>query len=464
MKSKINTLLLLTIILSGCKKFVSVQPPYTQLVGKSVYSTNAAASSAVTGIYATIVGNSIGGNEQGFSALLGLSSDEFSLFPTSNNLANQVYSNNILSTQEITFWSDLYNCIYQANSAIEGMSSSTGVTPLLKQQLIGEAKFLRAFANFYLVTIYGDVPLVTSTDYKTNAIIHRSSKLEVYDQIISDLQDAQSLLSDDYRMPDGSVSVERVRPNKGSATALLARTFLYLEKWDKAEAEATAVINNNNYQMLTDLNEVFLSTNNKEAIWQLESPNNGGNAPDGAFLTGYLYFGGPSTYAPFLLSDSLISSFESGDLRKDNWVIQLGNYFFPYKYKLSYTGLPPTEYPTVLRLAEQYLIRAEARAQQNKLSDAIGDLDVVRKRANLTLISNTNPGISKQALVDLILHERRIELFTEYGHRWFDLRRSGIMAVVSPQKGGKWSSYKALYPIPQSELDKNPNLTQNLGY
>ena len=119
----------------------------------------------------------------------------------------------------------------------------------------------------------------------------------------------------------------------------------------------------------------------------------------------------------------------------------------------------------VFRLGEQYLIRAEARAQQNNLAGAISDIDMIRSRAGLPLINDTEPGINKDNLLLAIEHERQIELFSEWGHRWLDLKRTGRAgAVLGPIKAD-WSSDDELYPIPQSERDKNPFLgEQNPGY
>ncbi|MCK9305851.1 MAG: RagB/SusD family nutrient uptake outer membrane protein, partial [Bacteroidales bacterium] len=146
------------------------------------------------------------------------------------------------------------------------------------------------------------------------------------------------------------------------------------------------------------------------------------------------------------------------------------SYIAPYKYRSyssSSTSNPDDsrkENSTVFRLAEQYLIRAEARAQQNKLDLAIADVDAIRARAGLPLIENTNPGIGKAALLDAIMQERRVELFTEWGHRWFDLKRTGkAVAVLSAIKTG-FSANDLLYPIPASELNKDPFLEQNPGY
>ncbi|MBO9573745.1 MAG: RagB/SusD family nutrient uptake outer membrane protein, partial [Chitinophagaceae bacterium] len=167
-----------------------------------------------------------------------------------------------------------------------------------------------------------------------------------------------------------------------------------------------------------------------------------------------------------------------------NWVysviVEGVTYFFPYKYKNNLfdpniTGVDGyqymTEYQMMFRLAEQYLIRAEARAQQNKLTEGISDLDKIRERAGLPLIIDNNPEISQENLLNAIFHERQVELFTEYGHRWFDLKRTGkadeVMNVVTPIKSQgtvEWQSHQQFFPIPQSDIDKAPNLTQTAGY
>jgi starch-binding outer membrane protein, SusD/RagB family len=391
------------------------------------------------------------------------------LFSTQNSLLNQTYSNALVSNNPASFWSQFYNYIYQANAAIEGLSASITLSPSIKNQLMGEAKFIRALSIFYLTNIYGDVPAVTTTDYNINKPIARSPQNQIYSQVIADLKDAQALLSDDYLGPDGSIVTEKVRPNKAAATAMLARTYLYMQKWDSAEVEASAVIGSNKYQLVSDLNAVFLK-NSAETILNLETPNGGYNTFDAqSFLAGYLYNGGqPSASYPFTMSDDLINEFESGDARKSNWTmsstVAATTYYFPFKYKLFYTGAPPEEYPVLLRLAEQYLIRAESRAQLSDLAGAATDLNMIRSRAGL---ANTTAS-TQSDLIDAIYNERRVELFTEYGQRWFDLKRSekidAVMSVITALKGGSWETTDQLYPIPLNDLQADPNLTQNPGY
>jgi len=118
----------------------------------------------------------------------------------------------------------------------------------------------------------------------------------------------------------------------------------------------------------------------------------------------------------------------------------------------------------VLRLAEQYLIRAEARAKQGKIADAIGDLDEIRGRAGIERLADINPTIVKEELLGKILEERRMELFTEWGHRWLDLKRTDKATEILGENNPFWENTDVLYPIPSEERMKNPNLSQNNGY
>jgi len=118
----------------------------------------------------------------------------------------------------------------------------------------------------------------------------------------------------------------------------------------------------------------------------------------------------------------------------------------------------------VLRLAEQYLIRSEARAMQNNIAGAISDLDIIRQRAGLNLLADLNPTIEQAELLDEIFLQRRKELFAEWGHRWLDLKRSDRTSEALEDENPYWEDTDLLYPIPETERIKNPNLTQNEGY
>ncbi len=338
----------------------------------------------------------------------------------------------------------------------------------LKNKLIGDAKFIRAFCYFNLVNMFGDLPLVLSVDWKVNANITRASKNDVYQQIVADLLDARERMNMGYTSFSDLPLIERVRPNKSVLTALLSRTYLYQEDWQNAELESSLLINDSStYRLELNMNDAFIK-NNVEAIWQFEPRNNGFNSPDGVFISAFLINGRPTTQFPLLLDSNLVSEFAPGDQRRNNWVqtatVGSNTYYFPYKYKLNYTGQPPAEYTVVLRLAEQYLIRAEARAWKNDLMGSAQDLNRIRERAGLpnTLAS------TKEQLIDSIMQERRFELFAEYGHRWFDLKRTNkineVMSAVAPLKGASWQSTDEYFPIPVTDIQNNPKMTQNPGY
>ena len=174
---------------------------------------------------------------------------------------------------------------------------------------------------------------------------------------------------------------------------------------------------------------------------------------------------------PVYLSPSLLNSFETGDQRRINWVDSVTvsgiTYYFPYKYKSATQGAPLTEYLMVLRLAEQYLIRAEAEAQLGNGNGVINDLNMIRTRAGLAGYAGAT---DKASLLTAILHERQVELFTELGHRWLDLKRTGnidaVMQSVTPLKanGSPWQSYQQLYPVWLQDIQRDNNLVQNPGY
>ncbi len=171
----------------SCKKFIDVPPPIDKLIGATVFQSNATASSAVNGIFTSMVTTSIAGGLNGPSILLGLSADELKLFPNSNQLLNETYANSLKSINAATLWGDYYSCIYQANAAILSLNSSSNVSESLKKQLLGEAKVARAYCYFNLINIYGDVPLILGTDYQANSQVAKSGIQEIYLRIKQDL-------------------------------------------------------------------------------------------------------------------------------------------------------------------------------------------------------------------------------------------------------------------------------------
>ncbi|HEX9827425.1 MAG TPA: RagB/SusD family nutrient uptake outer membrane protein [Flavobacteriaceae bacterium] len=451
-----GTVVLVSVLFTSCEDFVDIEPPSTEIVGASVYSNNTTAEAALMGIYSDLIDRQMGIANGGPTLYGGLSADEFINF---DNNALPFFENALIANNNTitSLWSEAYQRIHAANSVIEGLENSSNVSTDAKSQLKGEALFIRAFIHFYLVNFWGDIPYITTTDFQTNTNAPRTSITDVYQNIVSDLTEAKTLLANDYNFANG----ERGRVNSWAATALLSRVYLYMGDSENAETQATTVINNSSlYNLESDLNNVFLA-NSSEAIWQL--------APIGPNLNtieGYLFI--PESAPPTLpsriaLSDYLLNDFESTDNRKSDWVesITVGTdtYYYPYKYKVR-IGPPITEYYMVLRLAEQYLIRAEARALQSNIAGAQSDLNTIRNRAGLP---NTTAN-DQSSLLLAIEHERRIEFFAEFGHRWLDLKRTNRAdAILAPIKAD-WQSTDALYPIPEIQITNNPNTTQNEGY
>ncbi len=459
---------------TACNKYLDgAQLPANTIDGASVYQTDVSTSTVVTGLYLSMNNsgpfNASAGSNTGFT--LGLYTDELRSL-LSGNFADVFYKNAIQS-QQSPYWTDLYRKIFTVNTALEGINQSGGAL-LYKNQWLGECYFLRAYFYYLLTNYYGDVPLALSSDFEANNKLSRAPKTEVYQQIVADLKLAQTLLPAEYKNGYGETTTNRLRPNQAVASALLARVYLYNNDWANAEAQATAVINSTATYQLLPLAQVFLA-NSKETLWAL-APTQPKPAPEYAFYNN----GMPAVITPpntpassqvyACLSSFLINAFETNDARFTNWVrsstvAASGNtpattFYFPAKYKSSANN---AEYQVLMRFAELYLIRAEARARQNK-DGAASDLNVVRTRAGLPNSSAT----TQADLLAAIAKERQTELFTECGHRFFDLKRTGtidaVMSVVTPAKGTNWSSFMALWPIPPTDIVQNPNLTANPGY
>jgi starch-binding outer membrane protein, SusD/RagB family len=445
--------LILSLSLPACEGFLDVGVPRTQLVSSTAFDNEGTARAAVLAVYSEMMAAQQGfasGGSSSVSLLAGLSADEL-VDVTESKMDFQ--NNSLLATNNIvknSLWAQSYKCIYYSNKVVEGLAASTKLSPEVKGALEGEAKFLRAFVYFYLTNLFGEVPLILGTDAETNNRIGKVPSDEVYQQIISDLNDAQHLLPVAF---ENDTAYGRARAGRYAAKALLARVYLYLREWEKAETIATEVIDSEIFH-LEDITKVFLAKNNNEAIWQLMPAYNGMNGyePIVAFSeTG--------------LTDDLIGVFGPDDLRGYLWMLPLPERVVPYKYQALEFDKEVVEYSMVLRLAEQYLIRAEARAQlgDGLLPRAAEDLNEVRGRAGISLIDINS---TQSQLLEAIELERRKELFSEWGHRWLDLKRTNRAdAVLGQFKGALWEPTDVLYPIPAAEIVQNPNLgPQNLGY
>jgi hypothetical protein len=348
-------------------------------------------------------------------------------------------------------WIYPYSVIRQANLAIEGLKASTTLTSSVQAQLLGEAYFFRAFNYFYLVNYFGAVPLVLSADVMETGSQPRTGTDSVWAQIISDLKAAVTSLPATY------TGTLRTRVNKYAASALLARAYLYTKDWENAITYSTAVIGATDVSYSLPVPDSAFVNISNEVILQYGTTNGY------SFLGSNYRTSSPAGIPNYYLYPATANAFESGDKRRTAWVdsvISGGTTTYRInKYKLA-TATAGNEYNVILRLAEQYLIRAEANAQLERIETAAADLNAVRTRAGL----DNTAAAGRDDLLAAIAQERKLELFGEFAHRWFDLKRtSKVNEVISAIKSN-WVPTAALLPIPATEIAKNKALKQNDGY
>jgi len=476
-----NKLLLLisAFLLFSCNKLVEIPDPKNSLTTDRVFNNDTQAIGAMAGILTQMINADASSSfASGLTSQAArASADEINLAFNSNGNIGDLARNSLTaeSGDANGIWSSAYQAIYGANGVLEGIEASKSalLRPQTRTELTAEAKFLRAFSYFYLVNCFGDVPLLLSTNLAENSNKPRTAVAIVYQQIINDLIDAANALPADYSVSGG----ERIRANKWAAKALLARVYLYTGDNSKAIQEATDVIGQTGlYQLETaDLNKVFLK-NSSETIWQLQQNVNkiyiGNAVPEAiSMLPSPLHTGYSGDLSP-----NLLKAFEPGDLRKAAWIDSTNfsqggvdyNARFIYKYKTGRHNLviggAATEYYMVLRFAEMYLIRGEAFALSGQLSAGIEDLNILRRRAGIVPLPTT---LTRDQTLAAIAKERQTELFGEWGHRWFDLKRTGkaeqVLSAI-PAKQPWRGSYQLLYPIPKTELQRDHFLTQNPNY
>lgn len=448
--------------LSACEKLIDIPAPITETSSTLVYSSPKLALAALSGaMSSTFNSQAVVFN---LTSITALAADELT-YPASvnfNEIINNTYTplSNEAGTSNInSLWADLYAGIYRFNSVIEGVQASTALSDSLKTHITANAQFMRAFCYFYLVNLYRDVPLILQTNVNETALAPKDSASVVYAQIIKDLTEAKAVLPADF----SSLSGERTVVTRWAAGALLARVYLYRGQWALAEQEATNVIESGAglFSVLpqASIADVTVKTN-LEAILQFGSYLNA--------TSGYTYFGASfvSTYTQYSLQDTLRKSFEVDDLRGTQWVRTFEYFgtttYQPYKYKVATNanGVGRMEAPTPLRLAEQYLIRAEARLRLQRGVEGREDMNVVRTRAGLGASTSTDDNV----IALEIERENQHEFFCEYGHRWFDLRRTGRINTVLGALKSTWTPRAAWFPLPQAAINANPNLIQNQDY
>ena len=388
----------------------------------------------------------------------------------------------------LDLWRGPWPGILRCNIILQNVPGMT-ISETVKNRVIGEAYFLRAHYYFILVRFFGDVPLTLKPVQPGDDLRpKRTSKDEVYKQIIADLTQSISLLParDQYTGSDVG------RASKGSAMGMLAKVYLTLGDWQKV-ADLCGQVKGLGYALNPNYGDNFnISTENSaESLFEIQYVSNAGmgfwdNENQSSWLSTFtgprgsdFVAGGWGWNQP---TQEFMNSYETGDLRKDVTVLYEGGPKFDGKdYKKSYslTGFnlrkflvplsvissydnSPLNFP-VMRYSEILLMQAEALNELGRTGEAEAPLNTVRNRAGLGNVT----GLLKDDFRNKVLHERRMELAFE-GQRWFDLIRinNGQYALDFLKSIGKSniSAKFLLLPVPQKERDANPNLTQNTGY
>lgn len=451
MKKTTYSLLILSVLFfSSCKKFLDVEPRVNISDEQTIYDA-ISSQTALTGVYAALASGGYYGTT--FQSIGYLNGDNIQW--TGSQSQVQEFINHNVSADNSTIsgaWSAIYLTISRANNVIAKVPAV--VDPLLndstRNSIIGQAYFIRGLAYFDLARTWGPVPLITkpTTTATDNSGISRSPQADVYAQALSDLEKAEPLLS---------ATTDRYRATRKTVWALKSRYYLYRGDWADAEAYATKLISDSNYKLLTPYGsffqnnvrgtqesvfEIFYSTsetNGHRNQWQPQQ--NGGTrqwAPNDAFVA--------------LVNNPLIGGNRNVLVAQDNQGRWYGNLYY---------RSPATDPSYVIRIAELYLIRAEARANEAPdnatpidplLAGAIADLNAVRTRAGLA----GTPAATKADVLLAIENERRVEFAFE-PHRWFDLVRTGRAAAVL----NITDTRRYLMPIPNSQILIDPALGPN---
>lgn len=389
------------------------------------------------------------------------------------------------------YWTKSYRLIARCNELIATIEQiESPADPLLVIE--GEAKFLRALAYYYLAVLYKDTPLITERQSFDNRFVTKNSQSEIKAQILNDLDDAISVLA---------VNPEYPRASKGAALTLKTRTLCYFNQWDEALNTTQDIISLNKYSLFPDFETLFKeeSENNSEAIFAIayETGMGEGEGLSGSWPKQPQQMAVrplPEYVDAFYCTDGLPISesqlydpenfYEDRDPRYEVSILREGEIWSngkPYEPGTSPTGYSLQKYVRisleyrndgpvdfmVFRFADVLLMRAEALIETNPSAPEIYHLiNQVRSRVDMPTIEEVEgSGLSQSELRELVRHERLVELGLEGGIRWFDIKRWGIVEEVYNSitfHNRPFLGEKTLYwPIPQVEIDNNPNLTQH---
>ncbi|MDN3694257.1 RagB/SusD family nutrient uptake outer membrane protein [Chryseobacterium tructae] len=445
---------IIIVTLWSCEKSIDVDFPNTQIDVTQVFETVSTADGALSNLYAEMYSFSVlNGGTAGSGALLGSYTDDLNCYMAASlGGAPDIFNNQQLSSNSVikNSWANSYKQIYLANSIIIGVDASSGIATKDKNRIKGEALFLRSLIYFYLTQIFGDVPYTTTTDFTINQKIGKMNDEEVLTTIHNDLMLSIDLLEDNYRNTD------RIYPNKKAAEMMLAIVCMQENKWSQAENLLEDIKSNSLYAWEPDVSKTFKKSG-KHILWQFKPLQ--ADLPTNEASIYYFTTAAPTGYA---LSNDLVNSFETTDLRLQKWITKITvnqNVFYRCnKYVNAVNN--PDEYSIVFRMEEVNLLLAEALVRQNRKEEALPLLNAVRQKAG-----NSNLGLlSNEQFLEELLNENRREFFAEKGNRFLTLKRFGRLDQLNAVKTN-WQNFHKVWPIPLNDLLLNPNLNpQNPGY
>ncbi|SDM30520.1 RagB/SusD family nutrient uptake outer membrane protein [Kriegella aquimaris] len=391
------------------------------------------------------------------------------------------------------YWESCYRGINKANFVVENSDKINAILPSvmsddLKQKAIGEAKFLRALFYFFIVTRFGDAPLVTVLPPEDGVGPAKSTSAEIYSLIVKDLQEAIPVLLEKGDEENG-------RATKGAAHALLGKVYLFLEQYDDALTQFNAL---SGYELEDNYFNNFMeeTEHGVESIFEIEydddfgtsaqwNSDRSGQGPNEATFRGQEY--GFNDWFNVFPSDDLLNEYEPDDIRFEQSFYVNGDTFGPggslevdhfpsngggnagwSKYCNYYKDANEDQTSGInfkyLRYADVLLMMAECESMRAGGSQdvAIGYINQVRDRAGL---DDLPTGMSQEQVFDALVHERKVELAGEQS-RFNDIIRWGIAETELSGTNFQVGKHELL-PIPQGEIDSNINISsadQNPGY
>ena len=451
---RITGYVLLSLTLFCCNDFEEAESANNQMLWEDVFNDAQTARAAMAQVYADMRQSGfLTGNGNGIGCLAGCFADELVAYSNIPDSFQAFYTLQITDGSKTVkeLWNSSYRQIYMCNAILQGVSQSTVLEEETKKQLRGEALFARALVHFYLTNTFGDIPYLTDTDYNVNKKMGRISPSEVYQRVVNDLEEAALLL------PSQESSL-KIYPSGKTVYAFLSRVHLYEKEYAKAYTIALLLLQDTEVNTLQPLEKVFLKESTG-TLWQFAPATASANTLEGSF---YVLSAAPSTRTA--LQSGLVEAFTTDDLRKTAWIDSVTGssvFYFPLKYKENKPSGASKEYSIVFRIEEQYLIAAEAAVLQHQWEAANHWLSVFKASRGLEHIYSEK----EEVMMTEIEQQRRLEFFTEMGHRYYDLKRWNKLHQTMSQLKDNWATRFALLPIPQTELMLNPNLLpQNAGY